>query len=209
MNTDPGSAHLKSKLLRRPILTALLPAVVLIAAACSSGSPSSQPSQSSAAAEWPHANHDFANTRVASGSSISSSNVNQLGVDWTFGVSGASAYGSLATSPIVVGGTVYLQDLKSNVYAIDLRTGKLEWQKLFDAENVGPNGPAFDNGTLFVTSDMHTVGALDAKTGEEVWSKRIAPPATQGITQQLTARAGTVYMSTVPGGSLASFYARR
>ena len=34
-----------------------------------------------------------------------------LGVGWTYGIEGASAFGSLATSPLVVNGTVYLQDL--------------------------------------------------------------------------------------------------
>jgi outer membrane protein assembly factor BamB len=53
----------------------------------------------------------------------------------TYGIEGASAFGSLATSPLVVNGTVYLQDLKSNVYAIDFRSGKLEWQKRYNADN--------------------------------------------------------------------------
>jgi alcohol dehydrogenase (cytochrome c) len=91
---------------------------------------------------------------------------------------------------------VYLQDLNSNVYAIDLETGKLVWQKQYDAASLGPNGAGYDNGMVFVTSDPHTVAALDAKSGAEVWSKRIAPPLQQ-IAEQLTAYKGTVYVSTV------------
>ena len=96
--------------------------------------------------EWQQANHDLANTRDASSSTILSENVSELGVGWTYGIEGASAFGSLATSPLVVNGTVYLQDLKSNVYAIDFRSGKLEWQKRYNADNVGPNGAGFDDG---------------------------------------------------------------
>jgi glucose dehydrogenase/plastocyanin len=207
MNANSGTHLHRSGPLRRPSLIAWLPAVMLIATACVSASSSVSSSQQAAAGgDWPQANHDYANSRAASGSTISSSNVDRLGVGWSVGVAGASAFGSLATSPIVVDGTVYLQDLKSNVYAIDLETGALIWQKRYDAGNVGPNGAAFDDGQLFVTDGMQTVAALDATTGKEVWSKRIAPPATQGITQQLTAHDGTLYVSTIPGTSTTQFY---
>jgi outer membrane protein assembly factor BamB/plastocyanin len=146
--------------------------------------------------DWPQSNHDLANTRLASGSRISSANVDRLGVDWTFKVAGISQFGALATSPIVVNRTVYLQDLKSNVYALDLESGKLVWQKTYDAPNHGPNGAGYDNGRVFVTNGDHTVAALDAKTGNEVWSRRIAP-ALQRVNEQLTAHNGTVYVSTI------------
>jgi glucose dehydrogenase/plastocyanin len=211
VNMHSGTDQRPSRFKRfvRPLLGAALPVVLVITAACqSTSSSSSSPSSSPATArgEWPQANHDFANTRNASDSSISSANVHRLGVGWTVDVKGASAYGALATSPIVVDGTVYLQDLNSNVYAVNLDTGKLVWQKRYEAPVVGPNGAAFDQGMLFVTNGMQTVAALDAKTGEELWSKQIAPPATQGITQQLTARDGTIYVSTIPGTSTTSFY---
>ena len=41
---------------------------------------------------------------------------------------GVTGYGSLVASPIVQDGVVYLQDLDSNVYALALATGKLEWE---------------------------------------------------------------------------------
>src|SRR6202022_890815 len=163
-------------------LTAVLPAVAILATACGPGLPATG---SAAPADWPQANHDLANTRVASGSPISSANVRQLGVDWTVKVTGVSTYGAISASPIVVGGTVYLQDLMSNVYAVDLDTGKLLWQKQYNAPALGPNGAGYDNGKVFVTSDDHTVAALDAKTGQELWSRRIAPTL-QRTTEQLT-----------------------
>jgi outer membrane protein assembly factor BamB len=174
-------------------LTAILAAVVVFAVACAPGAPAAAPAVPT---DWPQSNHDLANTRVAAGSPISSANVHRLGVDWTFNVKGTLRFGVIATSPVIVGRTVYLQDLKSNVYAIDLDTGKLVWQKLYDAASLGPNGAGYDNGVVFVSSDPQTVAALDAKSGAEVWSKRIAPPLQQ-ITEQLTAHNGTVYVSTV------------
>src|ERR1700737_2109528 len=111
-------------------LTAVLPAVVILATACGPGLPATG---SAAPADWPQANHDLANTRVATGSPILSSNVKQLGVDWTVKVTGVSQFGAISTSPIVVGNRVYFQDLKSNVYAVDLGRGKPVWHKRYDS----------------------------------------------------------------------------
>src|SRR6266851_5901569 len=160
----------------------------------------------SPAGDWPQPNSDYSNTRAATTSPIASSNVAQLGVNWTFGVNGASAFGALASTPVVVNGTVYLQDLKSNVYAIDLHTGTLKWQKLYNADSVGPNGPAVDGGKVFVVSSEQTVAALDANTGNELWSVQIAPPDTQGVDQQPVVFNGSIYVSTVPGPSISNFY---
>ena len=110
----------------------------VLAAACA---PTPAPSSTTA---WPQPNFDYANTRAVTNSKISSSNIGQLGVLWTFAVSGVGKSGALATAPVVQNGTVYLQDLKDNVYAMDLQTGTLKWQKLYDVENEGPNGPALD-----------------------------------------------------------------
>jgi outer membrane protein assembly factor BamB len=165
-------------------------------------------SSSTAGTDWPMANLDYANTRAVANSSLSSANVGQLGVAWTFGVPGVSTFGALATAPVVVDQTVYLQDLESNVYAIDLQTGSLKWQKLYNADNIGPNGPAVDGGKVFVESNTKTVAALDANSGGEVWSVKLATPAdTQGIDQQLAVFGGTVYVSTVPGSGVSNFYA--
>jgi outer membrane protein assembly factor BamB len=57
-----------------------------------------------------------------------------------------------------------------------------------------------------VTDGAQTIVALDAASGEEIWSKRIVSVVTQGITQQLTAHDGIVYVSTVPGSSVKRFY---
>ncbi len=183
----------------RQLLTSTLLCLLMIAlVACSSSStPAGPASANTAGGSWAQANYDYANTRDATQSTISSQNVNTLGVAWTSKVSGVAAYGSLATSPLVVNGTVYLQDLASNVYAIDLQTGKLKWEKRYNASSLGPNGPAVDNGKVFVESNAQTVAALDANTGNQLWSKQIAPASTQAIDQQIAAYNGTLYVSTV------------
>ena len=70
--------------------------------------------------EWRLPNGDLGNHRVAD-SQISASNVGNLKVAWTKDVNAAARYGSFASMPIIANGTVYLQDLASNVTAVDLR----------------------------------------------------------------------------------------
>jgi len=53
-------------------------------------------------------------------------------------VSGA---GTVAAGPIVVNGVVYIQDLHSNVYALSLATGKLEWQYIVNKKELSGRDP--------------------------------------------------------------------
>ena len=74
------------------------------------------------AGSWPAHNHDLANTRATTQTPINSQTVSNLKVRWRFPFKGASAFGIFASTPIVIDGTVYLQDLNSNVYALDRET---------------------------------------------------------------------------------------
>jgi glucose dehydrogenase len=65
---------------------------------------------------------------VAAGSAISSANVSKLAQAWTFPITAKTTAelapgGMLAANPIVQSGAVYLQDLASNVYALDSPPG--------------------------------------------------------------------------------------
>ena len=95
-------------------------------------SKSVQPAASGAAAGWTLPGGNLQNTRDVA-SPITSSNVSTLGVAWcvpveSTGVTGAAGLANgYATTPLVVNGVVYLQDLESNVMAIRLATGKVLW----------------------------------------------------------------------------------
>ena len=51
-----------------------------------------------------------------------------------------------ATTPVVVNGVVYMQDLESNVMAIELATGKVLWKHDYNSINGGPDGVNVVNG---------------------------------------------------------------
>ncbi len=148
------------------------------------------------------------------GSTISSANVAQLREAWSFKLSGRGAvtvghYGSLAANPIIENGTVYLQDLECDVYALRLSTGALEWEyKVGQPERSGP-GP---NGVAVVGTVVYGLAptsafALDARTGKRIWVNRkllTKGEGTFGIQPQVA--TGRVYVAsqygTGPGGGV-------
>lgn len=157
------------------------------------------------AKDWPLANKDFSNTRASMDSTINSGNVSSLGIDWSFPIPGISEWGGAATNPLILGNTVYLQDLKSNVHAINIKTGKPLWSKTYNLDAVGPAGPAVGWDKIFIPKGHYEVAALDTR-GKEIWSVRLSKNKNTGIDIQPTAYGNMVYVSTVPGISNANFY---
>jgi len=124
---------------------------------------------SSQPVDWPRANLDLSSTRSLPGSGIDAANVSTLHVAWRFrfpfppGESGA-----FTATPVVANGVVYVQDMDSNVFALDLATGKLIWRRLFKDTNPGPNGIAVVNGYVFGATDTSAF-ALNASSGKLIW----------------------------------------
>ncbi len=176
-------------------------------AACKALRMSPAASTAGASGSWPYSNADLANTRDAPGSAITSTNVSRLKQAWTFKLSGAAATGvagsgSLAATPIVRGGVVYLQDLDSNVYALALASGKLEWEYRCNAperSGPGPNGVAVVDGTVYGETPT-SVFALSAATGKPIWVSRHVlskGEGTFGIQPQVA--DGRVYLASQYG----------
>jgi alcohol dehydrogenase (cytochrome c) len=154
---------------------------------------------------WPAHNYDLANTRATNQTPINSQTVSKLKVKWRFAFKGASAFGIFASAPIVLNGTVYLQDLNSNVYALDRSTGKLAWRHAFNKPSIGPNGVAFGYGRIYGATETSTF-ALDPATGKLIWSRKLTRNNREGIDMAPQVYDNTVLVSTVPGNGLSSFY---
>jgi outer membrane protein assembly factor BamB len=119
----------------------------------------------------------------------------------------SSTYGTFAANPVVDGrGTVYLQDLDSNVYAVDGRSGRVLWTRTYDSPDIGPNGVTIAGGKI-VGATAKFAFALDPKTGHELWrNAKLVPPLLQkaggelasgfGIDIQPQVADGTVYLSS-------------
>jgi alcohol dehydrogenase (cytochrome c) len=146
-------------------------------------SAASVPAPTTSQGSWPYPNGNLANTRVATDSTISIANVHTLRKAWTFRITGKAAkslqhLGSLAATPIVVNGVVYVQDLYSNVYALSLTNGTLLWKYYVNKPELsgpGPNGVAVANGDRVYGFTPTHAFALNAQNGHVVWVGQ-APP---------------------------------
>ncbi len=184
----------------------LLVAASLAAAGCGSNSGtagcSSKPVQSAAtgaAADWTLPGGNLQNTRDVA-SPITSSDVSQLGVAWCVPIEATTSSGTTdgySTTPVVVHGVVYTQDMQSNVMAIELATGKVLWTHDYKSRNGGPDGVNVAGGTVYAATDNAAV-ALSAATGRQLWSRTLIGNDHEGIDMAPGYDHGTVYVSTVP-----------
>ena len=155
------------------------------------------------AADWPLPNGDLASTRAAAGSGITPGSVGRLAERWRYRIRGEGTdFGRLTATPVVVGDTVYIQTWKSDVVALDRRTGRVRWSRNTTAPNDGPNGVAVVGGRVFAATDT-TAFALDARTGNDIWTLRLATKTEQFVDIAPVVDRGRVYYATVgfpPGG---------
>ena len=166
---------------------------------------SAPPEVTQYAADWPLANKDYANSRATKDSTITSSNVKNLGVAWAMPIPGSGNFGAAACTPIIQGNSVFFQDLALNTFSIDKTTGAVKWEFPVNTGDVGPAGAAVGYGKVFVPYDPFNVAALDMNTGKLAWSQSISNANTIGIDIQPTVWNNTVFASSVPGSS-SSFY---
>ncbi len=154
------------------------------------------------AAAWTLPGGNLQNTRDVA-SWITVSNVAHLGVAWCVPVesTGLARSAGLAdgysTTPVVVNGVVYLQDIESNVMAIKLATGKVLWTHNYSSPNGGPDGVNVANGVVYAATNNAAV-ALSAATGRQLWSRTLIGNNHEGIDMAPGYNDGTVYVSTVP-----------
>jgi alcohol dehydrogenase (cytochrome c) len=158
------------------------------------------------AAGWTLPDADLANTRDVA-SAITSVNVSKLGVAWTVPLTISTAHtdGAYATTPVIVNGVVYVQDLDSDVFALSLATGKILWKHDYNSPNGGPDGVTVAGGVVYAATN-HAAVALDAATGAQLWNRTLTGNDHEGIDMAPGYDHGTVYVSTVPVNPLKAEY---
>ena len=104
--------------------------------------------------------------------------------------------GIFASTPVADAETVYVQDLRSNVFALDRKTGALRWSHLFRARNDGPNGLAVDRGVVYGATDSDAF-ALRASDGRQLWQRHLTSFEEQFVNVAPVVWKGLVLISTV------------
>lgn len=201
------------------LLFALLLTVVV--AACGGGGSSSstttveqEPAKEEPAAEeestevaeggeteaWSLPNVNVQNTRSIE-SAITAENVSTLKPAWAVTVNGTGSFGNISGATVFSpdGKTVYAQDLAGNVFAVNVESGEIEWERPAPKgeEAVGgPNGVSYYEGDLYGETALNAF-ALNAETGEKVWeTPNLAEKHGQKFNIQPQPYEGKIFLST-------------
>lgn len=153
------------------------------------------------ASDWPLPNQNAAGTRSAVGSPISSATVSRLKVAWEYDVPGHSQFGNLATTPLIVGDTVFAEDLTGILHAVDRETGHGRWTAGIPGTLFGPTGVAVGWGKVFGTvagadGRGRLIAAFDIDTGKQLWSTDVSAATGGEINVQPFVAGGLVFAST-------------
>ncbi len=190
----------RSSSTRARVAVVLLVIAAATAACTSTDGDSAAPTTSdapraTASAEWPTAGRDLANTRADTDFPLDATSAKGLRTAWTAKLDGA---GSLTTTPIVRGGTVYVGSGSGQVFAVDLDSGRPVWTSASTGPNIGPFGVAVDDDRVYTLHGSKGVAALDRATGRQVWATDVAATATTGVDIQPIVVDGLVIVATVP-----------
>jgi outer membrane protein assembly factor BamB len=148
-------------------------------------------------AAWELPNADLAGTRAVSATAIDAARAAGLRVRWRFAFGARATFaGIYASTPVADRTTVYVQDLRSNVYALDRSTGALRWRHRYRALNEGPNGLAVSGGRVYGATDSEAF-ALSADDGRELWRRHLTRATEQLVDVAPVVWRGLVFVSTV------------
>jgi len=132
--------------------------------------------------DWPSYGFDLANTRHVDLNQISGANVASLVPEWRFDF---GFHGRLETSPVVVGGTMYVTSGPVNeVVALDAASGALKWRYEPAVGSSAPccglvnRGVAVAGKRVFFASIDGRLHALDARSGRALWDVAVGDPRT-------------------------------
>ncbi|MCL4418144.1 MAG: PQQ-binding-like beta-propeller repeat protein, partial [Actinobacteria bacterium] len=165
----------RSKFIIVPVIFLMASLILFWSVSCTTTSIQGAPPEvSKYSKDWPLPNQNYESTRAAQNSSISTNNVAKLGVAWTMPITGVSEWGAATTNPLILGNNVYMQDLKSNVYSIDFKTGKINWMKEVNKDIAGPAGVAIGYGKVFAVNGHFEIAAYDISNGNQLWSTDIS-----------------------------------
>jgi quinohemoprotein ethanol dehydrogenase len=134
--------------------------------------------------DWLSYGRTLSETRFSPLKQIDTSNVNRLGLSWTYAL-GAGG-GNQEGTPLVWNDTIYGITNWSIVFALDARTGKelWRWDPEVNQQAVRPKiccgivnrGLAIYDGKIFAPVIDGRLEALNAFTGKVIWESRVAFP---------------------------------
>lgn len=145
--------------------------------------------------QWPLPHHDYDNSRSNPDSAINTASIGKLQPLWAFALPAAASASGFEGSLVIQGEKVYCQDGLSNVYAVDLNSGKLLWKRDYQLAATGLGGLAVARKRVYVSKGGTQIAALDLK-GRELWTSQLTDKANTAISSQPVEYDGLVYVAT-------------
>jgi quinohemoprotein ethanol dehydrogenase len=157
--------------------------------------------------DWPQVAGNLGSQGYSSLTQINKSNIRNLGPAWVVHTNvepvtqpaagpGNTAVGQ-QTTPIVVGGVMYLDTPGGGVMALNAATGVVKWKWMpsmeangFDGTNQH-RGVSIGEGKVFTTAGGNRVIALNQETGALVWA--VQPTGPDGREFGTTGKVATIY----------------
>jgi PQQ-dependent dehydrogenase (methanol/ethanol family) len=156
-------------------------------------------------ADVPKIGGDYGDQDFSSLTQITAANVHSLAGAWLDHLAGGAAADSQESTPVAVGGVLFLQTFEGNVVAVNGRTGQVLWT--YQSGQAGKDrGVSVGGGRVFAAlADEHVI-ALNQKTGARIWQARVGTPGQDTRANGSTTRwtlyyHGLVYVGTMNGGT--------
>jgi quinohemoprotein ethanol dehydrogenase len=158
----------------------------LIAVGAAAAAPGQAPSPPTGA-DWPTYGGNQFNQRCSALDQINKSNVKNLKGAWTFHTGYTDPAASFESTPVVVGGVMYVTTGRNDVFALDAKTGAMKWEYHPNLSNLGEpavkvccgvvnRGVAVGGGKVFIGRVDGMLVALDQNTGNAAWQVEVGSP---------------------------------
>ena len=159
------------------------------------------------APRWTSWGVDLSNSRFQPSAGLRAADVPKLKLKWAIGFPGSSHAWS---QPTVAGGRVFVGSQGGHVYALDAKTGCVDWS--FQATGAVRTAIVIGEGNstlAYFTTIPGWLYALDAQSGALVWKKRVEDHVSTRLTGSPVLYGGRLYVpaaSFEEGMSTASSY---
>ena len=101
--------------------------------------------------------------------------MHQLAGTWLDQLEGATTSRAQESTPVVVGGKLYVQTSQGNVFSIDGATGQVIWEYKSGFPGT-ERGVAVSGGQVFAALGGEHVVALNQQTGKQQWLAQVGTP---------------------------------
>jgi PQQ-dependent dehydrogenase (methanol/ethanol family) len=183
-------------------LVCAVPAALALAAG--TASPASVPAHSGGAAAGPAAAGSVGDQGYSTLTQITPGNVRSLAGAWLDHLEGGASKTGQESTPVAVGGRLYVQTSQGDVFAVDGATGHVIWEYRSGLAGT-ERGVAVAAGRVFAALGGEHVVALNQQTGAVIWRTQVGTAgqdtAANGSSTPWTLYdKGLVYVGTENGG---------